>query len=258
MKIEKRLGALYLLNSFTYSRAFDLASGHLETGDGDNSRVNIANPRNDYGPASYDQPIDNTTSVVWDLPYGHGQHWGHDASGMMQQILGGWQLTMINTMTSGLPLNITYSSSTTNGTTGMLYTTDLVTLRPQHLAGTPLRNPKSSWAKVSKYAGLTNYLPLSSYALPSYALYGNTSAYGNVSRNIIRGFEYYDTDFGLHKQFGLGVERLKLDFRAEVFNAFNLTNWQAPDTAITDGSGFGSITSYFPARQMQFAGKLIF
>jgi len=62
----------------------------------------------------------------------------------------------------------------------------------------------------------------------------------------------------LHKQFGLGVERLKLDFRAEVFNAFNITNWQAPDTAITDGSAFGSITSYFPARQMQFAGKIMF
>lgn len=258
VKVEKRIGALYLLNSFTYSRAFDLASGHLETGNGDNSRVNIANPANDYGPSSYDQPLDNTTSVVWDLPYGHGQHWGQSANGLMQEILGGWQLTMINTMTSGLPLNITYSSSTTNGTTGMLYTTDLVTLRPQHLPGTPLRNPNSSWKKASKYSGLTNYLPLSSYALPSYALYGNTSAYGNVSRNIIRGFPYYDTDFGLHKQFGLGVERVKLDFRAEVFNAFNVTNWQAPDTSITDGSAFGSITSYFPARQMQLAAKILF
>ncbi|SEG53438.1 TonB-dependent Receptor Plug Domain [Bryocella elongata] len=258
VKLEKRVGALYILNSFTYGRAFDIASGHLETTDGDNSRVNIANPRGDYGPSSYDQPIDNTTSLVWDLPYGKGQRYGKDANGFLQQAFGGWQLTMINTMTSGLPLNITYSSSTTNGTTGMLYTSDLVTLRPQHLTGTPLKNGKSSWAKATKYAGLTNYLPLSSYALPSYANYGNTSAYGNVSRNIVRGFGYYDTDFGLHKQFGLGVEHVKLDFRAEVFNAFNVTNWQAPDTAITDGSSFGSITSNFPARQMQFAGKIIF
>lgn len=257
-KVEKRLGALYLLNSFTWSRAFDLASGHLETSNGDNSRVNIANPRNDYGPSSYDQPIDNTTSVVWDLPYGHGQHWGGNSNGLMQAVLGGWQLTMINTMTSGLPLNITYSSSTTNSTTGMLYTTDLVTLRPQHLPGTPLKSPKSSWSKPNKNAGLVNYLPLSSYALPSYALYGNTSGYGNVSRNIIRGFAYYNTDFGLHKQFALGTERVKFDFRAEAFNAFNVTNWQAPDTNISDGSGFGSISNFFPARQLQLAGKIIF
>jgi len=258
VKVEKRLGALYLLNSFTYGRAFDIASGHLETGNGDNSRVNITNPRNDYGPSSYDQPIDNTTTISWDLPYGKGQRWGKDANGFVQEVLGGWSLNVINTMTSGLPLNINYSSSTTNGSTGMLYGSDLVTLRPQHLIGTPLKNGKSSWAKATKYAGLTNYLPLASYALPSYANYGNTSPYGNVSRNIVRGFGYYDTDFGLHKQFGLGVERLKLDFRAEVFNAFNVVNWQAPDTAITDGSGFGAITSAFPARQMQFAGKIIF
>lgn len=259
MKAEKRFGALYLLNSFTYSRAFDLASGHLETGNGDNSRVNFANPHNDYGPSSYDQPINNTTSLVWELPYGKGKRWGQNANGFMQQVLGGWELTMINTMTSGLPFNITYSGSATNSnSSGPLFTTDLATLRPQHLAGTPWRNPQSSWAKPTKYTGLQNYLPLASYAVPSYALYGNTSAYGNVSRNNLRGFKYFNTDLGLHKQFGLGYERLKLDVRAEVFNAFNVTNWQAPDSAITDGSSFGSITSNFPARQMQFAGKIIF
>jgi hypothetical protein len=161
-------------------------------------------------------------------------------------------------MTSGLPLNITYSSSTTNSSTGMLYTTDLVTLRPQHLPGTPLKSPKSAWNKPTGLSGLRNYLPLSSYALPSYAAYGNTSAYGNVSRNIVRGFGYFNTDFGLHKQFGLGTERVKFDLRAEVFNAFNVTNWQSPDTNISDGTGFGTITNFFPARQMQFAGKIIF
>ena len=256
-KVEKKMGALYLLNSFTYSRAFDIASGHLDTNNGDNSRVNIANPRNDYGPSSYDQPIDNTTSVVYDLPYGHGKHWGHDAHGFMQQALGGWELTMINTMTSGMPFNITYSSSTTNGTTGMLYTTDLVTLRPQHKPGTPLRNPKSSFMKPTPKSSLTQYLPLSSYDFPSYALYGNTSAYGNVSRNMLRGFLYFDTDLGLHKQFDV-TEKVKFDFRAEMFNALNVTNWQAPDGNISDGSGFGSIGTAFPARQAQFAGKIVF
>jgi hypothetical protein len=257
-KLEKKLGALYLLNSFTYSRAFDLASGHLDTNNGDNSRVNIANPRNDYGPSSYDQPIDNTTSVVYDLPYGKGRHFGQNANRFLQEVLGGWQGTMINTMTSGMPFNITYSSSSTNAQTGMLFTTDLATLRPQHIDGTPWRNTKSQFTKASNKATLQNYLPYTSYALPSYALYGNTSAYGNVSRNKFRGFLYFDTDLGLHKQFDV-TERMKFDFRAEIFNALNVTNWQAPDGAFTDGNGsFGSIGSAFPARQVQFAGKIIF
>jgi len=221
--------------------------------------VNFANPKNDYGPSSYDQPIDNTTSVVYDLPYGRGRHWGHDMHGFMQQALGGWQLTMINTMTSGMPFNITYSSSSTNGTTGMLFTTDLATLRPQHIDGTPWVNPRSLFTKASNKATLQNYLPYTSYALPSYAAYGNTSAYGNISRNKFRGFLYFDTDFGLHKQFDVTAERVKLDFRAEMFNALNVTNWMAPDGAVTDGNGsFGSIGSAFPARQVQFAAKVIF
>nr|MDQ2744655.1 TonB-dependent receptor [Chloroflexota bacterium] len=258
-KVEKRAGALYLLNSFTYSRAFDLASGHLDTNNGDNSRVNLANPRNDYGPSSYDQPIDNTTSVVYNLPYGRGQHWGHEAHGFMQAALGGWELTMINTMTSGMPFNLTYSSSSSNGNTGMLFPTDLVTLRPQHVDGTPWRNPKSAFTKASSKATLQNYLPFTSYAFPSFATYGDTSGYGNVSRNKFRGFLYFDTDLGLHKQFNVVTDRVKLDFRAEMFNALNVTNWQAPDGNFSDGKGsFGSIGSFFPQRQAQFAAKIIF
>jgi hypothetical protein len=260
MKLEKRYGALYVLNSFTWSRAFDLASGHLEQNNGDTSRVNFANPRNDYGPSSYDQPIDNTTSIVWDLPYGHGHHWGKNANGFEQQALGGWQLTVINVMTSGLPFNITYSSSPTSSNTAIasLYTSDLVNLRPNHLQGTSWKGTGQEF-KTDKYHGLQNYLPFANYALPSYATYGNTTAYGNISRNNLRSFSFYDTDLGLHKQFNVYTERVKLDFRAEVFNVLNKVNWQAPDTALTDGNGsFGTITAAFPARQLQFAAKVLF
>jgi hypothetical protein len=179
---------------------------------------------------------------------------------LMDEALGGWELTMINTVTSGLPFNINYSSSASaSNSTGPLFTTDLATLRPQYLLGTPKKNSGAAITKPTKYSGLVNYLPFTSYALPSYALYGNTSAYGNVSRNSLRGYAYYNTDLGLHKQFAVYRDRVKLDFRAEAFNVLNHVNWQAPDTALTDGSGsFGSITSAFPPRQLQFAGKVIF
>jgi hypothetical protein len=273
MKLEKRVGALYVLNSFTYSRTFDLASGHLETSNGDNSRVNFANPRNDYGPSGYDQPLADTTSIVYDLPYGHGRHFGKNANFVMNELLGGWQLTTINTMTSGLPFNLNYSSSsssstvpigTPTGTTqspiSLLYTTDLATLRPQHITGTPLKLAPS--ARVKKAASLS-YLPgpgtngVLTYDYPSYTLYGNTSAYGNVSRNSLRSYAFYQTDLGLHKAFQLWSSVSNLDFRAEAFNVLNKVNYQAPDPNISDGS-FGTITSNYPARQLQLALKLIF
>ncbi len=255
LKVEKRAGALYILNSFTYSRTFDLSSGHLETSNGDNSRVNFANPRNDYGPSGYDQPLANTTSIVYDLPYGHGRRFGNSTNGFVDAFLGGWQITTINTMTSGLPMNLNYSSSpTASNSTGPLYTSDLVTVRPQHLPGTPLKLPAASRVKT---ATALTYLPRSSYDFPSYALYGNTSPYGNVSRNNLRSYAFYQTDLGLHKDFRLWNESSHLEFRAEAFNVLNKVNYQAPDSNISDG-GFGAITSAYPARQLQLAAKVIF
>jgi Carboxypeptidase regulatory-like domain/TonB-dependent Receptor Plug Domain len=271
-KVEKRQGALYFLNSFTYGRAFDLSSGHLETSNGDNSRVNFANPRNDYGPSGYDQPLANTTSIVYNLPYGHGLRYGNDSKAVVNALLGGWQFTTVNTMTSGLPMNINYSSSSSSGTTplapggstqsaiGPLFTTDLATLRPQHIPGRPLKLTQS--ARVKTTTSLS-YLPsvsnggTLSYDYPSYTLYGNTSAYGNVSRNSLRSYSFFQTDLGLHKAFNLWSESSKLDFRVEAFNILNKVNYQAPDPNISDG-GFGTITTAYPARQLQLALKLFF
>jgi hypothetical protein len=265
VKVEKRQGALYLLNSFTYGRTFDISGGHLETSNGDNSRVNYLNPRADYGPSGYDQPLADTTSIVYDLPYGHGRHFGNSSNAIANTLLGGWQLTTVNTMTSGLPVNLNYSSSATSGSVANgapgasgvapLYGTDLVSLRPQHIAGTSIKAPSSNIAKTS--TALTGYLARSSYDFPSYSLYGNTTAYGNVSRNNIRSFSFFQTDLGVHKAFPLWNEATKLEFRAEAFNVLNKVNYQAPDGNISNGS-FGNITSAYPARQLQLAAKFLF
>jgi len=250
-KLEKRVGALYLLDSFTWGRTFDLASGHLETSNNDNSRVNFANPRNDYGPSGYDQPINNTTSIVYDLPYGRGRKYGAQVNRFVDAVLGGWQATVINTMTSGLPFNLTYNSSSSNP----LYTTDLVTFRPQlTVPSANIKAPASNRAKTA--TALTGYLDKTYLAVPSVAL-GNTNPYGNVSRNKLRSYAFFNTDFGLHKDFGLWSDASKLEFRAEAFNVLNQVNYQAPDGNISNGS-FGTITSAYPARQLQLAAKFIF
>ena len=67
VKVERRYSdGIYLLNSFTWSRARDNASGHLETANGDNSRVNMANLDAEFGLSGYNQPLNNTTTVVWE------------------------------------------------------------------------------------------------------------------------------------------------------------------------------------------------
>ena len=77
--MERRYSrGLYLLNSFTYSRARDNASGHLEVQNGDNSRVNYRDIEAEFGRSGYDQPLNNTTSFVWELPFGKGRKFGDE------------------------------------------------------------------------------------------------------------------------------------------------------------------------------------
>ncbi|HYE74733.1 MAG TPA: hypothetical protein VEF04_15445, partial [Blastocatellia bacterium] len=91
--------------------------------------------------------------------------------------------------------------------------------------------------------------------------------FGNAGRNIIRSPNFFQADLGLHKSFPLWKESTRLEFRMEAFNLFNRTNFLAPNTNASnisfDSSGnytgnFGKITSAFPARQIQFALKLLF
>jgi hypothetical protein len=83
------------------------------------------------------------------------------------------------------------------------------------------------------------------------------SPFGNAQRNMVVGPAFFQTDLGLHKDFRLWSEASMLEFRAEAFNVLNKVNYQAPDGNVSNGT-FGSITSAYPARQLQLAAKIIF
>ena len=237
-KIEKRYSSgLYLLNSFTWSKAIDNVSGHLEAYNGDNSRVNYRNVKAEKGIGSYDQPFNNTTTLLWELPFGKGQRWGASMPKVVDGVLGGWRLTGINTMTSGQPINITYSPATAGQVSGA------PSYRPNYVGG--------DIYSASRDAAL--YFNKAAFTLP---LIDNP--FGNAGRNIARTESIYNFDLGLHKEFLLWWESGRLQFRSEFFNLFNTTNLGAPAQNVSN-SNFGTITSLSsPARQIQFALKLVF
>lgn len=249
-KLEKRASkGLYLLNSFVYGRIYDISSGHLETSTGDNSRVNYANPSRDYGPGGYDQPLADTLSAVYDLPYGHGRKWGGSTGRLTNTVLGGWQVTLINTMTSGMPINVSYSLSSSSS----LYVSDLVTFRPNNPTNGRILGPSSGRVKTA--TSLNNYLIPTNLANPT------TYPWGNVSRNSLRSDAFYQADLGLHKAFPLWNDSSNFDFRAEAFNVLNKVNYlPAGNSNFSNfgNSSFGQVTSAFPARQLQLAAKIIF
>ena len=242
-KLEHHFASgFYALNSFTYSRAIDNASGHLDTPNNDNSRINLANPLGERGESAYDQPLNDTLSVVWDLPYGHGRHFGTSAPRALDTLLGDWQFTAINTATSGQPVNLIYSISSTATVSSLL------NYRP-NVSGNPVT---PSGSRIKTATSVQNFLSGTAVTLP-----GISTPYGNAGRNSLRDYPFYQLDIGLHKGFRLWSESSLFDLRGEAFNALNQVNYMAPDSNKSDSS-FGTITSAFPARQLQVAAKIIF
>jgi Carboxypeptidase regulatory-like domain/TonB-dependent Receptor Plug Domain/TonB dependent receptor len=240
-KLEKKFSqGFYLLNSFTWSKAIDNAAGHLEVFNGDNSRVNYTNLKNEKGVGSYDQRLNLTTTVVYDLPYGKGRRFGSKSNPVLEAVLGGWRGTLINSMGSGLPVNLTYGPATRYTVSGY------PAYRP-NLLGDPMA-PEAQ-------RSIDNYFNKANVALPVDPLHPNP--FGNAGRNIARSYALYTTDLGLHKDFSLWREDKKLSFRSEFFNLFNKTNFQAPNSSASNAA-FGTIRSTWPARVIQFALKLSF
>jgi hypothetical protein len=98
-----------------------------------------------------------------------------------------------------------------------------------------------------------NYFNTANVSLPT----DPSHPFGNAGRNIVRALPLNTLDLGIFKNFRLPREAMKLQFRSEMFNALNHTNFTAPngDRAST---GFGTIRGTYAARQIQFALKFLF
>jgi len=237
-KLERRFASgFYLLNSFTFSKALDNASGHLEVQNGDDSRVHFSQLQQNKAVSGYNQKVNNTLTLVWDLPFGKGQAFGSGWGGVTEAVLGGWRVTKITTIAAGTPVNLRYSP------VARQQIASAGTYRPNVVG--EVKTPNGEWF---------NYLnPNSVVIVPT----AENNPFGNAGRNTVVGPGLYQTDLGLHKAFPLPKEGWNIEFRAEFFNLTNKTNFNTPE-GNRSSNNFGTITSTAPARQTQFALKFNF
>jgi hypothetical protein len=262
VRYEQRMaGGLTLLNSFSWEHSLDNASASLEGNTPSPQDAN--NIRADYAQSDYNLPIANVTSLVYELPVGHGKRFLGDSNGVVDALLGGWQVSAINTAQAGTPFNLTYTPK--GGATGNAVSQQISATyrganeyRPNRVAGTPLlEHVKQSGTGYIQYV---NYAAL---ALPATSVGGVVqSPFGDLSRNPGRTPAFYQTDLDLNKRFSTPIESLKVEFRTEAYNVFNHTNLYLPSTISgTPGSApssGGTITSTFEPRILQFGLKIIY
>jgi hypothetical protein len=262
VKATKRFkGKTYIDANYTWSR--DLTNAQA-----DGSFIqNIYNPNGEYGRAAVDRTNVINLDGVYELPFFRGQ------KGLVGHLLGGWEITGIYAIDSGLPLTVSASgayspsynlpagtTSVFNGRTSTGYITDNAGLSvfSNTTAGLRLNqlgNPNNGYGtKIHNkgYNSLWFYTGAYAAAPPS-----QTAIAPTAQRGTIEGPGFNRLDAGVYRSFRL-YERLTFTLRAEAYNALNHTNVQSVTTAAGSASTFGEVTGYRDARIVQFAGRFQF
>jgi hypothetical protein len=185
------------------------------------------------GPANFDVRHRAVASAVWELPFHRGQH----SSRWRQLAIDGWIVTAIATFSTGQPLNLRAPNQT-----GSPFITPLPNRlcdgRSDLLSGN-VRNNGFLWFDTS------------CFAVPAVGYFGNSGP------TVLPGPGIHNWDLGVQKSFVLPHEAARLQFRAEMFNAWNHAQFQQPNGDAGAGANFGRISATRPPRLVQLALKLL-
>ena len=223
-RVEKRFGGgLYLLSNFTWSHSIDYGTFGVQ---------NIFDFASNKGNSGFTRPLSSVSAVNWELPFGRGRALANNLSGFANAIAGGWTISGIINLESG-----TYF---TPGLANNASLNSTIGLRPNRIGSGKVSNPnRNLWFDPT------------AFTVP--ALY----TYGNSGRSILQGPGFASTDLSLAKAFAI-TEKANLQFRWDIFNAFNRTNLGGPNTAV-DTSTAGQIRGIVDfMRRMQIGARISF
>ncbi len=240
-RAEKRLsGGLTLQGNFTWASAFDFANDYF-----------YWNQNIDYGRESGVRRFVFNLNQVYELPFGHGKKYLSSAPRAMDLALGGWQLSGIWNWESGLPFTPSYQDCGKDEDTGPC--------RPNLTGNANVSNQTpAQWYATANAATTGTGCLTTATATPELNANGCTrgpwtrpqaGTFGNVARNSFFGPHLFNADASLAKTFRI-TERVGLQFRAELFNAFNHANLGQPN-GVVDSPTAGQITSLAALSQMR-------
>ncbi len=243
MSIERRLSAGFaILGAYTFGKLISDSAivpvnfGSVEVG----SDNGYQNGKYDRRAERSIDPTDVSNrfvlSGVYELPFGKGKRWSAN-TGIANAVIGGWQLNLIGTMQSGLPLVVRGANN-------------FLANRPNSTGNSAKLDDRTPerWFDTAQFINPQNF------------------TFGNVGRTLpdVRGPGVVNFDLSAIKDTPLH-ERLKLQFRAEVFNVLNHTNLGNPNVSFLPGpdglnrsATFGTITSARDPRIIQFGLRLLF
>jgi hypothetical protein len=190
----------------------------------------------EWGPSLFDARHRFVASASWQTPT------LDDAAALARHLLGRWQVNGIATYNSGTPFTVSDSANVA------------LQANSPPISGFPASRPNVVGDPDAGPRTVTEWISRSAFQRLN--VQTQAGQFGNAGRNIARGPSYANVDLALVRDFDLLTDT-RLQFRAEVFNAFNRANFGIP-VADLNSPNFGRILSAGPPRLMQFALKLMF
>ncbi|HTP33185.1 MAG TPA: carboxypeptidase regulatory-like domain-containing protein [Candidatus Acidoferrales bacterium] len=250
--------------SYTHSKAMGYAEGDSTstsgTPSGTSNTVARYNDRRiwNYGLMSYDRPDLLTFNFLWNVPSLSRVV----PNAFVKAVFDGWQISDITTFAPGSPLNVTM---TTNPTVNFFGSGEGDGSRPLLIGDPTLPGSQRNINTWFNAAAFAEPIPLTAAQCASGTCppvtYGNI---GNTPTNVIRGPGRQTWNTSIFKNFRI-KERLNIQFRAEAYNIFNHTNFNAVDTTIqynaagvNTRTSTANITSARDPRIMQLALRINF
>lgn len=217
-----------LTRGFTSSVAYTWSKA-INNFDTETSNLRVPfNASMDKGPADFDRRHVLAVSYVYELPFFSKR------TGVAGHALGGWQISGITSWQSGRHFNVTggnrVASSPSNGFGGNL---DLI----------------GDWRAVPGGQSPDHWINPDAFA-------GRIGLIGTLPRNLIEMPRTQNWNLSLMKRTNIN-ERVRLQFRAEIFNLFNHPNFRTVQVTRT-ATNFGALTETDDPRVVQFGLKLLF
>jgi hypothetical protein len=238
---------LQMSHSYTWSHAIDDASGLRQA----SGQGNVYNRALDRGNSEFDVRHSYVGSVIYDLP------WMREQRGLAGHVLGGWSVSFIESIHSGLPFNIYEPDDRCLCAAGGD--------RPDYIGGDlQFADPRTNaFGKQNSYFNGTGGGTGGALTNPNFRRVGTSPSatagagrYGNFGRNVFHGPGAINTDVGLTKNIRI-TEGQSLELTGEAFNIFNHTNFLNPSGNI-GSSVFGRITSALDPRLIQITARYQF
>ncbi len=234
-KLEKRASnGLAMLVSYTFSKALDNEGGNIDNA---SAPQNDNDPKSNYALADFNVSQTLVVSPIYQLPFGRGRR--YLANGRYVNLLaGGWEVSAIVTATSGLPFTVTTTQDYSN--------TGSSSPRPDRICKGTGPKTLSEWFNPNCFTT----------AALAQALANGTPRFGTSRRNILAEPGAQNWDLAFIKRTPIN-DRMTAEFRGELFNAFNHTNFGAPGSVIGTSTA-GVISSAGSPRDVQLAVKFEF